>query len=174
MIRNGIYTDGRILPFGNGTICLKRIRNRDDKHIRIYRKHAEDGSYLLCMVSGIENNESAYRAAVTGWFREYARVHLKEKADFYAKEMQVTFNRIAIKEQKTRWGSCSSKGNINFNWKLVLMPEQIQDYVVVHELAHRIQMNHSEAFWQIVESILPEYRTYIQWMRKHEREIMQY
>ena len=88
--------------------------------------------------------------------------------------MQVTFNRIAIKEQKTRWGSCSSKGNINFNWKLMLMPEQIQDYVVVHELAHRIQMNHSEAFWQIVESILPEYRTCIQWMRKHEREIMQY
>ena len=109
MIRNRIYTDGRILPFGNGTICLKRIRNRDDKHIRIYRKHVEDGSYLLCMVSGIENNEPAYRAAVTGWFREYARVHLKEKADFYAKEMQVTFNRIAIKEQKTRWGSCSSK-----------------------------------------------------------------
>ena len=88
--------------------------------------------------------------------------------------MQVTFNRIAIKEQKTRWGSCSSKGNINFNWKLVLMPEQIQDYVVVHELAHRIQMNHSEAFWQIVESILPEYQTCIQWMRKHEREVMQY
>ena len=56
----------------------------------------------------------------------------------------------------------------------MLMPEQIQDYVVVHELAHRIQMNHSEAFWQIVESILPEYRTCIQWMRKHEREVMQY
>ena len=88
--------------------------------------------------------------------------------------MHVTFNRIAIKEQKTRWGSCSSKGNINFNWKLVLMPEQIQDYVVVHELAHRIQMNHSKAFWQIVESILPKYQTCIQWMRKHEREIMQY
>ena len=96
MIRNRIYTDGRILPFGNGTICLKRIRNRDDKHIRIYRKHVEDGSYLLCMVSGIENNEPAYRAAVTGWFREYARVHLKEKADFYAKEMQVTFNRMVL------------------------------------------------------------------------------
>ena len=173
MIRNGIYTDGRILPFGNGTICLKRIRNRDDKHIRIYRKHAEDGSYLLCMVSGIDNNEPAYRAAVTGWFREYARVHLKEKADFYAKEMHVTFNRIAIKEQKTRWGSCTSEGNLNFNWRLIFAPEKVLDYVVVHELSHRKEMNHSPAFYAVVASVMPEYKACEKWLRDNGATLWQ-
>ena len=121
------------------------------------------------MVSGIENNEPAYRAAVTGWFREYARVHLKEKADFYAKEMQVTFNRIAIKEQKTRWGSCSSKGNINFNWKLVLMPERVMDYVVIHELAHRKEMNHSARFYAVVAQQMPDYKVWQRWLKAHGR-----
>ena len=65
---------------------------------------------------------------------------------------------ITIREQKTRWGSCSSKGNLNFNWKLVLLAPELLDYVVVHELAHRREMNHSKDFWKIVEAELPDYR----------------
>ena len=65
---------------------------------------------------------------------------------------------ITIREQKTRWGSCSSKGNLNFNWKLVLLAPELLDYVVVHELAHRREMNHSKNFWKIVEAELPDYR----------------
>ena len=72
---------------------------------------------------------------------------------------------ITIREQKTRWGSCSAKGNLNFNWKLVLMPPEILDYVVVHELAHRLQMNHSAAFWAEVGKILPDYRERRQWLK---------
>ena len=72
--------------------------------------------------------------------------------------MGVTYNRIFIKEQKTRWGSCSSSGNLNFNWKLILIDEELLDYVVVHELAHRKQMNHSQQFWQEVEKILLDYK----------------
>ncbi|MBO5372257.1 MAG: M48 family metallopeptidase [Lachnospiraceae bacterium] len=173
-MENAIYTDGSSIPLGDGSIRLSRIRNRDEKHIRVYRKKAEDGSFCLCMVSGIENNPQAYRNAVTGWLREYARVRLGEKVLQYAKQMQVNVNRIAIKEQKTRWGSCSSKGNLNFNWKLVLMPERIQDYVVVHELAHRKEMNHSPAFWAIVEEIQPDYKERRAWLREHEREFLPY
>lgn len=126
------------------------------------------------MASGIENDKASYRMAVTKWLREYARMELGKKVQYYADKMNVTVGRIAIKEQKTRWASCSSKGNLNFNWKLALMPEKIQNYVVVHELAHRKQMNHSREFWAEVKAVLPEYQEYRKWLREHEREFIEY
>ena len=92
------------------------------------------------------------------YYMESARKIFKRKTAAYAKKMSVTYGRITIWEQKTRWGSCSSKGNLNFNWKLVLLAPELLDYVVVHELAHRREMNHSKNFWKIVEAELPDYR----------------
>ena len=89
---------------------------------------------------------------------ELAKMLIPERVAYFAKQMDVTYGRITIREQKTRWGSCSSKGNLNFNWKLVLFEPELLDYVVVHELAHRIEMNHSANFWIIVESVLPDYK----------------
>ncbi len=87
-----------------------------------------------------------------------AKDQIPRRVVYFAEQMGVTYGRITIREQKTRWGSCSSKGNLNFNWKLVLMPDEILDYVVVHELAHRQELNHSERFWAIVAEVLPDYR----------------
>lgn len=169
-----IYKDGAVIPLGNGEIRICRIKTRDKEHIRVYRKQNEENENILCMVSGIENNPAAYRMAAVGWLREYARTELAKKVMIFGEQMKVSVNRIVIKEQKTRWGSCSSKGNLNFNWKLVLMPERIMDYVVVHELAHRKQMNHSPAFWREVEAVLPDYRERRQWLREHEGEFIKY
>ena len=83
----------------------------------------------------------------------------------YAKEMGVTYGRITIRHQKTRWGSCSSKGNLNFNCLLMLMPQEVRDYVIVHELAHRIEMNHSKDFWAIVEKYDSDYKTHRKWLK---------
>ena len=92
------------------------------------------------------------------YYRNLAREVLGARTGYYARKMGVTYGRISIREQKTRWGSCSSAGNLNFNWKLVLMPPELLDYVVVHELAHRKEMNHSPRFWAVVEKELPDYR----------------
>ena len=89
---------------------------------------------------------------------ERAKRIFPERTAYFAKRMDVDYGRITIREQKTRWGSCSSKGNLNFNWKLVLLDPELLDYVVVHELAHRREMNHSKNFWKIVEAELPDYR----------------
>lgn len=94
------------------------------------------------------------------------------KTAHYAKLLNVSYGRITIRKQKTRWGSCSSKGNLNFNCLLMLAPDEVVDYVVVHELCHRIEMNHSRAFWNLVESILPDYRAQQKWLKVHGMEII--
>lgn len=103
-------------------------------------------------------------------YREQARLVCTKQAEYYSKTMGVTYGRIAIKNTRTRWGSCSSLGNLNFHWKLVLMPPAILDYVVVHELAHRKEMNHSSRFWAEVEKILPDYRERRKWLKEHGNE----
>ncbi len=89
---------------------------------------------------------------------EKAMEIVPKRVEYYAQLMGISYGRITIREQKTRWGSCSGRGNLNFNWKLTLMPPEILDYVVVHELAHRKEMNHSKDFWKIVEQVLPDYQ----------------
>jgi predicted metal-dependent hydrolase len=90
----------------------------------------------------------------------------------WADVVGVTYGRITIRCQKTRWGSCSSKGNLNFNCLLMRTPDDIVDYVVVHELCHLKEMNHSPKFWAEVEKILPDYKDRRKWLKDHESEIM--
>lgn len=83
---------------------------------------------------------------------------IADRVKYYCAVMQVTVGRITIRNQKTRWGSCSSAGNVNFNYQLYYLPDELLDYVVVHELAHRRHMNHSKEFWSEVERYCPDYR----------------
>lgn len=104
-------------------------------------------------------------------YRRQARERLRQRTAYFARLMGVSYGKITIKETKTRWGSCSGKGNLNFHWKLVLMPPEVLDYVVVHELAHRKEMNHSPAFWAEVERILPDYRKWRKWLKCFGQEV---
>lgn len=96
---------------------------------------------------------------------EQMRQGLPEKLNRHAASMGVTFGRVTIRCQQTRWGSCSSRGNLNFNCLLMLAPEEVLDYVVVHELAHRKQMNHSALFWQEVARECPDYKESLRWLK---------
>ncbi len=90
----------------------------------------------------------------------------------FAPAAGVSVGRITIRNQKSRWGSCSSKGNLNFNCLLMLCPEKVRDYVVVHELCHRKEMNHSPKFWEQVEKIMPDYREHRQWLKDEGGKII--
>ena len=104
--------------------------------------------------------------------RDKARKVLTEKTDYYKELLFVDYEKIRIGDPKTRWGSCSSRGTISYSWRLILMPEDIQDYVVVHELCHLHEMNHSKLFWKWVENIIPDYQRRRRWLKSHGGEYM--
>ena len=97
---------------------------------------------------------------------EKARRIITARVRYFSDIMKVSYSRISIRHQKSRWGSCSAAGNLNFNAALVLAPPEVLDYVVVHELAHRKEMNHSPAFWAEVEAVLPDYRDRWKWLKE--------
>ncbi len=137
------------------------VRSKSDwirKHLSKMEKLAADRAALEPLTKGdIEKlAEDALR---------YIPLRVRE----IAKKMGVTFGNITIRNQKTRWGSCSAKGNLNFNCLLMLTPPEVVDYVIIHELCHRIHMNHSPAFWREVEKYDPGYRDKKKWMKEHGR-----
>ena len=101
-----------------------------------------------------------------------AKETIPERVAHYAPLVGVTYGRITIRNQKTRWGSCSAKGNLNFNCLLMLTPPEVIDSVVVHELCHRLQMNHSDRFYREVRRVYPEYDKWNGWLKKNGRAIL--
>ena len=91
---------------------------------------------------------------------------------YYAPRLGVAYGRISVRRQRSKWGSCSAKGNLNFNCLLLLAPESVLDYVVVHELCHRREMNHSKRFWALVEGLCPDYREARRWLRENGGALM--
>ena len=92
---------------------------------------------------------------------------LPERVKYFADQIGAVYGRITIRSQKTRWGSCSAEGNLNFNCLLMLMPREVQDYVVIHELCHRKHLNHSPEFWAEVQRYCPEYRNHKKWLKEN-------
>ena len=112
-----------------------------------------------------ENSENKYNTEELNAILEEAKVRLPRLVARYAKEMDVSYEKVFVKAQKTRWGSCSSKGNINLNCLLMNVPAYVRKYVIVHELAHRKEMNHSERFWKVVADEIPEYQKAVRWLK---------
>lgn len=111
------------------------------------------------------------RTALKKRYSEDARRVLTERVAYYQQFTGGTYHKITIREQKTRWGSCSSKGTLSFHWKLILAPPLVLDYVVVHELCHLTHMNHSKAFWDLVASVMPDYKIRRKWLKTHGDEL---
>ena len=151
---------------------------------RLTQKQIED--YLRQNISWIEKHLALYQkrqaekerlAPFTDQeIRELGRQALEQlppRVKHFADWMGVSYGRITIRNQKTRWGSCSSKGNLNFNCLLMLCPPDVRDYVIVHELSHRKYMNHSAAFWAEVEHVLPDYKQRRDWLKQEGQKLIE-
>lgn len=99
------------------------------------------------------------------------RSFFRSRVDVFAPLLGVSYGRVSVKDQRSLWASCSQEGNLNFSWRLLLAPDAVLDYIVVHELAHRIEMNHSRRFWSVVERLCPEHRSHRRWLRKNARAL---
>ncbi|HEX3807657.1 MAG TPA: M48 family metallopeptidase, partial [Gaiellaceae bacterium] len=106
--------------------------------------------------------------------RREARARITLLAQSEAAALGVTYSRITLRDQVSRWGSCSSKGALSFNWRLVLAPHDVLDYVVVHEICHLVELNHGAGFWKVLERRRPNYRDSKRWLDEHGWEILAY
>ena len=168
--RRSLGLEIRKIPEGGAELLIRAPRRMKIAYIEWFINEKErwiTEKYLAAFVEKSHPQMMEIPEYVTEqWLRTEGAERFRQKTDFWAARMKVTYGRITIRDQKTRWGSCSSGGNLNFNWRLLLMPERVMDYVIVHELAHRREMNHSAAFWQIVETYLPDYRERRQWLKE--------
>ena len=119
-----------------------------------------------------ETDPAARVMQLKRFFYRLALERIREALDKWAPTVGLPYGRVAIREQRTRWGSCSSAHNLNFNWKLVLAPPEALQYVVIHELCHLRDFNHSPRFWQEVRSRMPEYEYWKKWLRDHGKELV--
>ena len=105
------------------------------------------------------------------WYRGQAKQILNERVCFYTSQYDFQYKKIGITSARTRWGSCSANGSLNFSWRLILAPIESVDYVVVHELVHTVFHDHSRRFWKRVEQIMPDYQERRKWLRKHAPQL---
>ena len=117
------------------------------------------------------DSDAAVRAAIRSTLSAVALRRIRARLDYYVPRVGRAPGRVAIRDQKSRWGSCSQKGNLNFNWKLIMAPPQALDYVVIHELCHLHEFNHSPRFWALVEAQMPEYEVWKKWLKTHKEDM---
>jgi len=104
--------------------------------------------------------------------KKMARLLINQRIRVVNSRLNLTYNKVFIKGQKTRWGSCSHKRNLNFNWRLVMAPLPVLDYIVAHELLHLLELNHSKRFWSLVEETCPDFRELRGWLKKNGPRLM--
>ena len=185
------YRNGLRLPFlGEMKLCLHIVQIPELEDTRIYSGESDNGDRTLTIKTDTDDQDFL-RYLVMRYYKKCAGRIIRERATAFAKKMELSFQEIQIiglvrgtsprfprmsyqnieiGNQKTLWGSCSRKKNLKFDWKLLMLPAEVVDYVIVHELGHIKKMNHSSSFWREVKKVMPEYRECRNWLDKHGQE----
>lgn len=133
--------------------------------------HEEKVIYIFKHKHNSNTSEKEIIEKLKTQLKKYSKGIFQEKSLYWANQMNTRFNKISVRSQKTRWGSCSTAGNLNYNWKLILAPPEVLEYVVVHEIAHLIEHNHSHRFWSLVERNYPDFKQAKSWLKKHGNKL---
>lgn len=149
----GLLFLGKVLPVEKYSIGTKKLSVK-----------FTDDRVVICGNGELLSNEDKIRCEIYKSYKKNLYILLKERVDAYRGILGVRPSKISVRSQKTIWGSCSSKGNLSFNYRLMMAPLEAIDYVVVHELCHMVYMNHSSLYWKLVESIIPNYRSVKKWL----------
>jgi hypothetical protein len=112
--------------------------------------------------------------SVEAWYREQARIEVERILRHESKRLQIAYRSVSIRDQRSRWGSCSSRGVLSFNWRLICAPPAVLAYVVVHELCHVLRHDHSPVFWQLMALARPSYADERKWLAEHGHELLAY
>jgi predicted metal-dependent hydrolase len=154
---------GDLLPYLGRNMKIETQENASE----VGTVRLGEASLVVCTAPGA----TQLRLPLEKWYREQARNKIEPMVEGFSRRMGLQYNRVTLKGQRTLWGSCSRKRNLNFNWRLIMTPEPVIEYVVVHELAHLKQMNHSRRFWEIVEMYCASWREHRKWLRDHSQEL---
>jgi predicted metal-dependent hydrolase len=163
------------VPFAHGTtLPLRDVRHRivHRRNVRgtVWREIDERGNRLICVAGETEH----VGRRVTDFLRREAKRDLEAATRRYAEHLGVKIKRIAIRDQSSRWGSCSTTGVLSFSWRLVLAPPFVLDYLAAHEVAHLIEMNHSRRFWRLLERLCPSMARAKVWLDVHGPDLHRY
>lgn len=153
------FVSGKAIPYLGKNYQLQ-VNNEEIEGLQFHHK------FILSKVNTWKGKE-----LLEQWYKEKAKEKIKQIAVFYAAQLGVAYNDILISDLKCRWGSCTLKGNLNFNWRLIKAPQFVIKYIVIHELAHLIELNHSEQFWNIVKVQMPNYDIAKEWLKEHGEQI---
>ncbi|AGA67932.1 putative metal-dependent hydrolase [Desulfitobacterium dichloroeliminans LMG P-21439] len=161
-----VYETGEKIPFVGKELTLE-IMDTPQKMIRaLYKKENEVLEIKIPQELQGEQRQEALREIIEKWYKQKARTVFLQKLNNWSQQMGVSYNQFRLKEQKTRWGSCSSLGNINLNWRAIMAPEPVLDYLVIHELSHLRHMDHSSEFWENVACYCPEHALHRRWLKE--------
>ncbi len=161
------FADGEIVPLGG---VAHKITHRPNARGTVWIEHDGSDDALLC----VAGSAAHISRRVTDFLKREARKMLTEASRRYAAKLGVTIGRIGLRDSATRWGSCSESGSLSYSWRLIFAPDFVLDYLAAHEIAHRIELNHSDRFWRLLDSMTPERERAEAWLATHGNMLHRY
>ncbi|UGY19031.1 M48 family metallopeptidase [Bradyrhizobium septentrionale] len=162
-------------PFQPGTVVPlrgvpHRLVHRSGERGTVWTETRDSGEKILCVAGGVEHMDRR----VHDFLKREARKDLQKSAQLHAAELGVRVRRISIRDQSSRWGSCTSAGSLSFSWRLILAPPFVLDYLAAHEVAHLVEMNHSARFWRVVDKVCASVTRAKNWLDTHGNDLHRY